>query len=79
MEAGKVMLSIMGSLADKDLSCAALNGVDATIVDRANYLVEIDARGEDLVSACTKISKKEEDDLNSAVKTSDRMDIENKD
>ena len=62
-----------GALANWYLSCAALNGVDATIVDRANYLIEISAKGEDLVGACAGISEKEEDDLKDAVNDSDRI------
>lgn len=46
--------------------CAALNGVDAAIVDRANYLVDVSAKGEDLVTACAKISKNEEHELKDA-------------
>lgn len=61
------------ALANWYLSCAALNGVDATIVDRANYLVEISAKGEDLVSACAGVSEKEENDLKDAVNDSDRI------
>ena len=63
----------MDSLANQDLSCAALNGVDATIVDRANYLVDISAKGEDLVTACAKISEKEENELKDAVSDFDRL------
>ena len=48
-----------------------MNGVDATIVDRADYLVEIGAKGEDLVTACAKFSEKEQDDLKEAVYDSD--------
>lgn len=48
------------------VSCAALNGVDAAIVDRANYLVDVSAKGEDLVTACAKISKNEEHELKDA-------------
>jgi len=48
-------------------SCAALNGVDQAIVDRADELVLLSARGEDLVAACATISEKEEVDLETAV------------
>ena len=54
------------------LSCAALNGVDATIVNRANYLVEISAKGDDLVNTCAGVSEKEKNDLRDAVNDSDR-------
>ena len=73
MVAGEALLSLMGSLANEYLSCAALNGIDATIVDRANYLVDINAKGEDLVTACAEISEKEEDDLKDAVNDSDSI------
>ena len=53
------------------LSCAALNGVDATIVNRANYLVEISAKGDDLVNTCAGVSEKEKNDLRDAVNDSD--------
>lgn len=55
------------------MSCAALNGVDATIVDRANYLVEICAKGDDLVASCAGVSGREENDLRDAVNDSVRM------
>ena len=50
-----------------------MNGVDATIVDRANFLVETSAKGENLVAACAKISDKEEEELKDAVNDSDRI------
>lgn len=70
MVVGEALPSLLGSLANGDLSCAAMNGIDATIVDRANNLMEISAKGEDLVSACSKFSEKEEDDLKDAVNDS---------
>lgn len=53
-------------------SCAALNGVDQAIVDRADELVLLSARGEDLIAACATISEKEEADLETAVSISPR-------
>jgi len=53
-------------------SCAALNGVDQAIVDRADELVLLSARGEDLVAACATISEKEEADLETAVSVAPR-------
>lgn len=50
-----------------------MNGVDATIVDRANYFMEISAKGEDIVAACARISKKEEEELKNAVSDSDLL------
>ncbi|KAL2059622.1 hypothetical protein ABVK25_000915 [Lepraria finkii] len=49
--------------------CAALNGVDRAVVDRANELVELSAKGEDLVAACATMSPQEEDDLKDAEET----------
>ena len=68
MGAGETLPSPMGSVANEGLSCAALNGVDATIVARANYLVEMSAKGEDLVAGCAGLSERYEDDLKDAVK-----------
>ena len=65
----------MGSFANYYFSCAALNGVDATIVDRANYFTDISAKGEDLVAACARISEKEEAELKNAVTDSDRLNL----
>ena len=67
MVAGEDSPILLDSCANRDSSCAALNGIDATIVDRANHLMEMSAKGEDLVSACSKFSEKEEDDLRDAV------------
>ena len=44
-----------------------MNGIDKAIVDRADDLCLLSARGEDLVAACAKISKSEELDLTIAV------------
>ena len=74
--AGEVSLILMGSLADWFLSCAALNGVDATVVDRANHLVDISAKGEDLVNVCAEISRKDEEDLKDAVNYSYRIGLQ---
>lgn len=49
--------------------CAALNGVDSAIVERANHLVELSAKGENLVAACAAISLEEEEDLKDAEET----------
>ena len=65
--AGETFPSFIVSLTKRTLSCAAMNGVDETIVERANYLMDISAKGEDLVSACAQTSEKEEDDLKDAV------------
>lgn len=49
-------------------SCAAINGIDQAIVERADRLGLLTAKGEDLVAACAEISKDEEVDLRLAVK-----------
>ncbi|KAL8690026.1 MAG: hypothetical protein Q9218_004440, partial [Villophora microphyllina] len=46
--------------------CAAMNGIDQTIVERADRLGLLSAKGEDLVIACANISKNEEQDLKMA-------------
>lgn len=76
MAAGEDLTNPLSSRANRDSSCAALNGIDATVVDRANHLFEMSAKGEDLVSACSKFSEKEEDDLKDAVNDSDCIGID---
>lgn len=44
-----------------------MNGIDPVIVARANELTALSARGEDLVTACAKMSKTETDALEEAV------------
>lgn len=75
MVAGEDLPSLLDSRANRDSSCAALNGIDATIVDRANHLMEMSIKGEDLVSACAEFSEKEEDDLRDAVNDFDCIGI----
>ncbi|KAI9820001.1 MAG: MutS protein msh5 [Pycnora praestabilis] len=43
-----------------------MHGVDHAIIDRADELILLSARGEDLVSACARISAKEVEDLENA-------------
>ncbi|KAL4953439.1 muts domain V-domain-containing protein [Aspergillus filifer] len=40
-------------------SCAALNGINSAIVDRANELVSLSARGENLIAACAVLNAEE--------------------
>jgi DNA mismatch repair protein MSH5 len=48
-------------------SCAAMNGISQTIVDRANELASLSARGENLVAACATLSAEETETLAEAV------------
>lgn len=44
-----------------------MNGIDKAIVDRADDLCLLSARGEDLVAACAMVSEREERELQVAV------------
>ena len=48
-------------------SCAALNGINQAIVDRASELVTLSARGENLIAACAVLSAGEMKALQDAV------------
>ncbi|KAI2824285.1 hypothetical protein CBS115989_696 [Aspergillus niger] len=47
--------------------CAAMNGISQTIVDRANEIAALSARGENLIAACAVLSAQETQALEDAV------------
>ncbi|RJE19964.1 mismatch repair protein [Aspergillus sclerotialis] len=49
--------------------CAAINGINQAIVSRANELVTLSARGENLIAACAVLSKEETQVLEEAVRS----------
>lgn len=51
-------------------SCAAMNGVPPEIVRRAEDLILLTMRGEDLVAACCQMPEDEAAELEEAVSTS---------
>ncbi|KAI9828618.1 MAG: MutS protein msh5 [Phylliscum demangeonii] len=47
-------------------NCAAINGIDPAIVKRADELILLSARGEDLVEACARLTEDELHELQTA-------------
>ncbi|GLA79957.1 mutS protein msh5 [Aspergillus tubingensis] len=47
--------------------CAAMNGISQTIVDRADEIASLSARGENLIAACAVLSAQETQALDDAV------------
>lgn len=48
-------------------SCAAINGINQTVVARANELASLSARGENLIAACATLTAEETQALEEAV------------
>lgn len=48
-------------------SCAEMNGIERVITKRAQELILLQSRGEDLVAACSTLPPEEAADLNMAV------------
>lgn len=56
-------------------SCAAINGVPPELVQRAEDLILLSMRGEDLVAACCQMPEDEEAELVEAVSVSPMQEV----
>jgi hypothetical protein len=64
---GNIPFTVRQVIAITFPSCAAMNGVPETIVQRADELVLMAMRGEDLVAACSIMPNAEAAELEEAV------------
>ncbi|CAI7580471.1 unnamed protein product [Penicillium manginii] len=58
---------IVVQLSPRPQQCAAINGIDAAIVARADEIASLAARGENLIAACAILSTEESKSLQHAV------------
>jgi len=56
------------SIASYGTSCAAMSGISTEIVSRAQDLIELALKGEDLTAACATMSREEASDLEQTVR-----------
>ncbi|KZF26466.1 hypothetical protein L228DRAFT_13019 [Xylona heveae TC161] len=54
------------SMSSFGTSCAAMNGIDMAVIERAEEFIRLAARGDDLVLACTGLTEQEELEVEAA-------------